>query len=83
MIHAYILCLCEEAAVIAKKSRGLCLKCHLMCVSTEFYGTLLLLFPTVSSGTGWGRACMEGRGYLPAPEVLLKQCWSYRLLILV
>lgn len=45
MIHPYILCPCEEAAVIAEKNRGVCLKCHLMCVPTEFYGILLLLFP--------------------------------------
>lgn len=46
MIHSYILCLCEEAAVIADKSRGFCLKYHLMCASAGFYDVLLLLFPT-------------------------------------
>lgn len=69
MIHPFILCLCEEAAVIADK-KG---KCHLMGMSTEFYGTLLLLFPTKVNiqrcpvgQDGAKPSWKEVRGYLPA-----------------
>lgn len=79
----------EEAAVISDKAGGgglVCQKCPFMCVSTEFDGTLLHLFPnkintqTDYSGTGWVRAFWEGsEGLLTCARVLLEQCWSYRL----
>lgn len=70
MIHPYILCLCEEAAVIAdKKLRGLPKIPLDVCV----YSILLLLFPTKvniqQSPMGQDEtepSWEEVRGYLPA-----------------
>lgn len=90
MIHPYILCLCEEAAVIAdKKSRVLPKIPFDVCVY-RILRYFITAFSnqgehsTVSNGTGCDRAFLGGsEGLLTCTQVLklslLKECWSYRL----
>lgn len=90
MILPYILCLCEEAAVIADKKLRVLPKIPFdVCVYRILWYFITAFsnqgeHSAISNGTGCDRDLLVGgEGLLTCTQVLklslLKECWSYRL----